>query len=98
MGPGFHNAWGNRCFIAEYPFSFQAIQFPDGNTTRAQRVAEAGRQGTCVMDSNSRGILLGVVLGVLFVIGAVVIGVNWGTDTIKTAGLPIEAPILFQPK
>jgi hypothetical protein len=50
------------------------------------------------MDSNSRGVLLGVVLGILFVIGAVVIGVNWGTETIKTASLPIEAPILFQPK
>ena len=45
------------------------------------------------MDSNSRGILLGVVLGLLFVIG-----INWGTETIKTAGLPIEPPIMFQPK
>lgn len=50
------------------------------------------------MDSNSRGILLGVVLGLLFVIGIVLIGVNWGTETIKTAGLPIEPPIMFQPK
>ena len=50
------------------------------------------------MDSNSRGILLGVVLGLLFVIGVVVIGFNWGTQTITTARLPIEAPIMFQPK
>ena len=50
------------------------------------------------MDSNSRGVLLGVTLGILFVIGAVLIGLNWGTETIKTAALPIEAPILFQPK
>jgi putative Ca2+/H+ antiporter (TMEM165/GDT1 family) len=50
------------------------------------------------MDSNSRGILLGVVLGVLFVIGLVVIGFNWSTETIKTAALPIDVPILFQPK
>ena len=50
------------------------------------------------MDSNSRGILLGVVLGLLFVIGLVMIGFNWSTETIKTAGLPIEAPIMFQPK
>lgn len=50
------------------------------------------------MDSNSRGVLLGVILGVLFVIGVAVIGVNWGATTIKTANLPIEPPILFQPK
>jgi putative Ca2+/H+ antiporter (TMEM165/GDT1 family) len=50
------------------------------------------------MDSNSRGILLGVVLGLLFVIGLVVIGFNWSTETIKTAALPIDVPILFQPK
>jgi hypothetical protein len=50
------------------------------------------------MDSNSRGILLGVVLGLLFVIGVVVIGFNWGTETVKTAALPIDVPILFQPK
>ncbi len=50
------------------------------------------------MDSNSRGIMLGVALGLLFVIGVVVIGFNWGTETIKTAALPIEAPIMFQPK
>ena len=50
------------------------------------------------MYSNARGVLLGVILGVLFVIGAVVIGVNWGTQTIRTAGLPIEPPIMFQPK
>jgi hypothetical protein len=50
------------------------------------------------MDSNSRGILLGVLLGVLFVIGAVLFGLNWGTETIKTAALPIDVPILFQPK
>jgi len=50
------------------------------------------------MDSNSRGVLLGVLLGVLFVIGAVLIGLNWGTETIKTAALPIDVPILFQPK
>jgi hypothetical protein len=62
------------------------------------RVLGADQSGTRVMDSNSRGILLGVVLGLLFVIGVVVIGFNWGTETIKTAALPIEAPILFQPK
>ena len=50
------------------------------------------------MDSNSRGILLGVALGLLFGIGVVVLGFNWGTDTIKTAALPIEPPIMFQPK
>lgn len=50
------------------------------------------------MDSNSRGILLGLALGLLFVIGVVVLGFNWGTDTIKTAALPIEPPIMFQPK
>jgi hypothetical protein len=50
------------------------------------------------MDSNSRGILLGVVLGLLFVIGVVVIGFNWSADRVKTAALPIDMPILFQPK
>jgi len=50
------------------------------------------------MDSNSRGILLGVVLGLAFVIGIVVIGFNWSTETIKTAALPIDTPIMFQPK
>jgi hypothetical protein len=50
------------------------------------------------MDSNSRGIFLGVILGVLFVVGVVVIGFNWGTETIKTASLPISPPIMFQPK
>ena len=50
------------------------------------------------MDSNSRGVLLGVALGLLFVIGAVVIGFNWSAETIKTAALPIDAPIMFQPK
>ena len=50
------------------------------------------------MDSNSRGILLGLALGLLFVIGVVVLGFNWGTDTIKTAALTIEPPIMFQPK
>jgi putative Ca2+/H+ antiporter (TMEM165/GDT1 family) len=50
------------------------------------------------MDSNSRGVLLGVVLGLLVVIGVVVIGFNWSTETIKTAALPIDVPILFQPK
>lgn len=50
------------------------------------------------MDSNSRGILLGAFLGVLFVIGVVTLGINWSAETIKTAALPIDAPILFQPK
>jgi len=50
------------------------------------------------MDSNSRGILLGVVLGVLFVVGVAVIGFNWGATTIQTASLPISPPIMFQPK
>ena len=50
------------------------------------------------MDSNSHDILLGAILGVLFVVGVVVIGVNWSAERIKTAGLPLEPPILFQPK
>jgi hypothetical protein len=50
------------------------------------------------MDSNSRGIALGIALGALFVIGVVVIGVDWGAQTIKTAGLPFDFPIMFQPK
>jgi hypothetical protein len=73
-----------------------AFAFSSRNAIACQRVFDAGKG--LVMDSNSRGILLGVVLGVLFVVGVVVIGFNWGTDTIKTAGLPIDPPILFQPK
>ena len=46
------------------------------------------------MDTNSRGILLGVVLGVLFVVGVAVIGFNWSTETIKTASLPIDPPLI----
>jgi hypothetical protein len=50
------------------------------------------------MDSNSRGVLLGVFLGVLFVAGLFILGLNWGAGTIQMASLPIEPPILFQPK
>jgi putative Ca2+/H+ antiporter (TMEM165/GDT1 family) len=50
------------------------------------------------MDSNSRGVLLGVFLGVVFVIGLGVLGLNWSAERVKMASLPIEAPILFQPK
>jgi hypothetical protein len=50
------------------------------------------------MDSNSRGVLLGVFLGVLFVVGLALLGLNWGADRITVASLPIEPPILFQPK
>ncbi len=50
------------------------------------------------MDSNSRGVLLGVVLGVLFVVGVTMIGLNWSTQRVQTASLPLDFPILFQPK
>lgn len=50
------------------------------------------------MDSNSRGVVLGLVLGVLFVVGIALIGVNWGTERIQTASLPVDFPIMFQPK
>ncbi len=50
------------------------------------------------MDSNSRGVLLGVVLGIVFALGMGLLGLNWGADRIKVASLPIEPPILFQPK
>jgi len=50
------------------------------------------------MDSNSRGVLLGVVLGVLFVAGIALVGVDWGAQRIQTASLPVDFPIMFQPK
>ena len=50
------------------------------------------------MDSNSRGILLGVLLGVAFVIGLAYAGVTWSSERLKTASLPVDPPILFQPK
>ena len=50
------------------------------------------------MTSNGRGIALGVVFGLLFVIAVVAIGFTWSAATIQTAGLPIDPPILFQPK
>ena len=50
------------------------------------------------MDSDARPILLGVVLGVLFVVGIGLIGLNLSVGTIKTASLPIEPPIMFMPK
>lgn len=50
------------------------------------------------MDTTSRSILLGALLGIMFVIGVGLIAANWTAGTIKTAGLPIEAPIMFQPK
>jgi putative Ca2+/H+ antiporter (TMEM165/GDT1 family) len=50
------------------------------------------------MDSNSRGVILGLVLGVLFVVGVAVIGFDWGTQRIQTASLPVDFPIMFQPK
>jgi hypothetical protein len=50
------------------------------------------------MDSNSRGILLGVALGIMFVVGISLIVLNWSAGTIKTASLPISPPIMFMPK
>jgi hypothetical protein len=50
------------------------------------------------MDSNSRGVLLGLVLGVLFIVGVAVIGFDWGTKRIQTASVPVNFPIMFQPK
>lgn len=50
------------------------------------------------MDGVSRDILLGVVLGILLVIGIAVFSAGWGARTIQTASLPIDFPILFQPK
>jgi hypothetical protein len=50
------------------------------------------------MHSDARAILLGALLGVMFVVGVGLIGLNWTTGTIKTASLPLEAPIMFQPK
>ena len=50
------------------------------------------------MNNAGGSILLGAILGVLFVIGVVVIGVNVGAENVKTASLPISPPILFQPK
>lgn len=38
------------------------------------------------MDSNSRGVLLGVALGLLFVIGVVVIDFNWSAETNQDRG------------
>jgi hypothetical protein len=87
----------NTDCIGECPFSdFLRSRFLE--QIALSRVLAAGQSRTNVMDSNSRGILLGVALGLLFVIGVVVLGFNWGTDTIKTAALPIEPPIMFQPK
>lgn len=62
------------------------------------RVQNPATRETRSMDSNSRGILLGAFLGVLFVIGVVAAGIDWGAQTIQTAALPIDAPIMFQPK
>ena len=50
------------------------------------------------MHSDARAILLGALLGVMFVVGVGLIGLNWSAGTIKTASLPLEAPIMFQPK
>lgn len=50
------------------------------------------------MESDARAILFGAALGVLFVLGIGLIGLNWTAGTIKTASLPLEAPIMFEPK
>jgi putative Ca2+/H+ antiporter (TMEM165/GDT1 family) len=50
------------------------------------------------MHSDARAILLGALLGVMFVVGVGLIAANWTAGTIKTASLPLEAPIMFQPK
>lgn len=50
------------------------------------------------MESDARTILFGAALGILFVLAVGMIGLNWTAGTIKTASLPLEAPIMFQPK
>ena len=50
------------------------------------------------MNNAGGSILLGAILGVLFVIGVIVIGFDVGAEKVKTASLPISPPILFQPK
>jgi hypothetical protein len=50
------------------------------------------------MSSNTRDIALGVVLGVMLVVAITALGIDWGTQRIQTAGLPLDFPIMFQPK
>jgi hypothetical protein len=50
------------------------------------------------MDDEGRGVLWGVLLGVILLAGALFAGFHWSADKIQSASLSVPPPLLFVPK